>query len=112
MTEHAWLDPDEVTAALSGQAGVANAGVVESKRIAAATFVERVRPDLFVEGTFTPPADVVEGAKLLVARLYSRIGSPAGVASFGELGAASVRSFDPDVDRLLQLGPYRKPVIG
>lgn len=54
----------------------------------------------------------VQGAVMLAARIVRRRNSPAGVESFGELGATYVSRYDPDVERLLELGPHRRPVIG
>lgn len=58
-----------------------------------------------------PPA-VVQGAVMLAARITRRRNSPAGVESFGELGATYVSRYDPDVEKLLGLGPYRPLVVG
>ena len=76
-----------------------------------------MRPDLFrvVGGEAQTPdavdhADVVFGAQLLTARYWARRGSPTGLASFGEFGAAAVVRLDPDVERLLGVGRYAKPV--
>lgn len=57
-------------------------------------------------------ADVVHGAVMLAARIVRRRNSPAGVESFGELGATYVSRYDPDIDRLLGLGEYRRIVVG
>lgn len=56
--------------------------------------------------------DVVEGATMLAARLFRRKNSPAGVESFGSLGAAYVMRNDPDIGMLLQLGPWAPPSVG
>lgn len=103
--------------------GGPEAAAVESSRKAACAFVERARGDLFVgtdtdaDGvpdvfTFTPGDDVVKGALLLTSRLYARKGTPAGIATFGELGAATILRTDPDVQMLLGLGRYATPRIG
>ncbi len=57
-------------------------------------------------------ADVVQGAVMLAARLTRRRNSPAGVESFGELGATYVSRYDPDLDRLLGLGAHRRLIVG
>lgn len=57
-------------------------------------------------------ADVVQGSVMLAARITRRRNSPAGVESFGELGATYVSRYDPDLDRLLRLGAYRRIVVG
>lgn len=56
--------------------------------------------------------DVVQGAVMLAARLTRRRNSPAGVESFGELGATYVSRYDADLDRLLGLGAYRRLIVG
>lgn len=88
---------------------------VEDVREAAADWIQDQRKDLFVtvgEGdaavtTFQPTPAVVQAAVLAAARLWSRMGSPAGLASFAEYGAAEVLRTDPDVTRLVRTG---KPV--
>ena len=62
-------------------------------------------------GTEWPEA-VEYGATLLGARLYRRRNSPAGVETFGQLGAVYVMRNDPDVAMLLKLGPYARPQVG
>lgn len=64
------------------------------------------------QADWTGVEDVVEGATMLAARLFRRKGSPAGVESFGSLGAAYVMRNDPDVAMLLQLGPWAPPSVG
>lgn len=91
-----------------------NAADVERKRLAAGSYVEDVRPDLFLGDppTFTPKSRVVAGAVLLTSRLYARKGSPLGVASFAEFGPADVIRYDPDIERMLGLGRHAGPVVG
>lgn len=60
----------------------------------------------------TWPERIVYGATMLAARLFRRKNSPAGVESFGQLGAAYVMRNDPDIAQLLQLGSYQQPQIG
>lgn len=69
-----------------------------------------VAGDLDADGAFAPYC--VLGACMLAARLYRRKNSPAGVESFGSLGAAYVMRNDPDIAQLLQLGSYTRPQIG
>jgi len=68
------------------------------------------RATVRVEGTFGWPAvpDPVKIATILHAqRIYTRFSSPAGVISFGDMGAIRVSKFvDPDVELLLT--PYRR----
>lgn len=54
----------------------------------------------------------VEGCTLLVARLFRRKNSPAGVEAFTDLGPVYVRRQDPDVAMYLGLGDWSGPVIG
>lgn len=108
-----WLASDEVAAQLKltpWTAGDSLPANVERHRLATAAYVERARRDLVVVDTFTPPADVVDGALLMVGRLVAREGSPQGLASFGEFGPAAVIRSDPDVERLLGVGRYGRPV--
>jgi hypothetical protein len=69
------------------------------------------RATVRVEATFGWPAipDAVREATILQAsRLYTRLSSPVGVVSFGDMGAIRVSRFaDPDVEMLL--APYRRP---
>lgn len=58
------------------------------------------------------PADVVEGALMLAARLHRRRNSPAGVEAFNEMGAIYVSRRDPDVAMLLGLGEWTPPRVG
>lgn len=58
------------------------------------------------------PERIVLGASMLAARLFRRKNSPAGVESFGQLGAAYVMRNDPDIAQLLALGSYQLPQIG
>ena len=68
------------------------------------------RATVRVEATFGWPEipDAVREATILQAsRLYTRLSSPVGVVSFGDMGAVRVSRFvDPDVEMLL--APYRR----
>lgn len=80
---------------------------------AAVEFVERVRPEFnYVNDPLTdappPSADLELGTLRLAGRWHTRRRSPDGLLQMAELGAARVPSFDPDIDRLLGLGRYRK----
>lgn len=86
---------------------------VERARQASAAYCERQRRDLaeaFAAGEVGP--DVVEAGVLGAARIYARKGSPAGIASYAEFGAAGILSYDPDVERLLGIGRYGAPEVG
>lgn len=56
------------------------------------------------------PHDVREACLLLAGRQFKRGDSLLGVAGFGDIGAITVRSVDPDVTALLQ--PYRRLAVG
>jgi len=68
------------------------------------------RATVRVVGMFGWPATPVavrEAAILQASRLYTRLSSPVGVVSFGDMGAIRVSRFvDPDVDMLLS--PYKR----
>lgn len=68
------------------------------------------RATVRVEGTFGWAAvpDAVNTACIFqAARIYTRFASPAGVVSFGDMGAVRVsRMLDPEVEALLS--PYRR----
>lgn len=51
------------------------------------------------------------GAIMLAARFLRRRNSPSGVEAVGDMGVAYVSRKDPDVAQLLEIGPYRKPVV-
>lgn len=53
-----------------------------------------------------PTTDVKRAVVIMVAALWERRKTPAGITAFGDSFVARVSRFDPDVDRLL--GPYRK----
>ena len=59
------------------------------------------------------PAGIVEGATMLVGRLWIRKDSPDGIAAVGDLGPVYVRRNDPDIAMLLEIGPdHRAPAVG
>lgn len=111
---------DQVTAAgvlswLKVDADSPQARVVERCRLAAAQYVEDVRRDLFDDQAppvFQPTDRVILAGMLATARLVDRVGTASGVA-FSELGGAGlILRYDPDVDRLLEIGPFAKPTAG
>lgn len=115
MSDHAWLPVDQVNAWLQLDPGDPQTAAAELCRVAAADHCERQRPDLFapVDGVLPPVGDrIVFAGVLAAARLYARRSSPAGLASFGEFGAAEVLRLDPDVSKLLGVGRYAPPVVG
>jgi len=58
------------------------------------------------------PATVTLGAQMLAKRLFRRRNTVSGVETFGDQGAVYVQRNDPDIAQLLQLGPYKKPMVG
>lgn len=111
---YSWLPGDKVKAALGRGMVDGTPEDLETARLAAAAFVEGRRRDLVWLDALPSevPADVWLGAVLLTNRLLARRGSPQGVAEVGEFGPAAVLRTDPDVERLLGLGRYGRPVIG
>lgn len=113
MADYPWLPELDALGYLDVAQGADQAADVERCRLAACAVVERQRPDLVdATGTFVPGDAVRHGTLLLVGRLYARKGSPQGVATFGELGAASILRHDPDVGQLIGVGRYAFPRIG
>lgn len=82
---------------------------------AAVGFVQRVRADVDFDGSDpdlpAPTSDLVLGTVRLAARWYTRRRSPAALLEMGELGSSRIPSFDPDIDRMLGIGRYRKSVF-
>lgn len=60
----------------------------------------------------SPSSDVVLGTLLQASRLYSRRRSPDGlVIDASELGSARVPSIDADIERMLGVGRWRRPMV-
>lgn len=62
-----------------------------------------------IVGTFgwaTVPTAIKQATILLAMRQFKRYDSPLGIAGFSDLGAVTVRSVDPDVEKLI--APFRK----
>lgn len=81
---------------------------------AAVVVVERVRSDLdytadpmLLDTVPRPDSDLVLGTIRLAGRWNARRRSPDGLVAMAELGTARVPSFDPDIERLLQIGRYQ-----
>lgn len=107
----AWLPLDTVLGHLRIESDSDDAAQVEQWRQGAAAWVQR-KLGVQDASTWQPTADVRQGAVLLCARLWSRRGTPAGLASFAEFGATAILRLDPDVERLLGLGRYGRPRVG
>lgn len=54
---------------------------------------------------FAPPADVILGAVMLAARWHARRGSTLGTTGYPEFGSGLIMRHDPDIGRMLRLGP-------
>lgn len=62
---------------------------------------------------FTPPADVILGAVLLASRWHARRGTQLGTMGYAELGGVeTILIQDPDIRRLLRMGPLGRFVFG
>lgn len=61
---------------------------------------------------YAPDAEVYQGAVMYAARLLRRRNSPAGVETYGDLGATFVAKYDPDIDRALHTGSFTPPGVG
>lgn len=115
--DYVWLPQATVDEFTGRQTGV-DATRAALARTAAARWVERARPDLvdaFTASTVVENLvddDIVLGSAMLAARLYSRKGSPDGLAGYSEFGAARISRTDPDIERLLGLGRHAPPRIG
>jgi hypothetical protein len=66
-------------------------------------------------GPFSPLPDVPSSVRLgtvrLAGRWYIRRRSPDGLISSADFGASRIPSFDSDIERLLKIGRYAKPVV-
>ncbi|MDV8003852.1 hypothetical protein [Rhodococcus sp. IEGM 1318] len=63
------------------------------------------------KGTEFPYRHVYAGV-MLAARIYRRRNSSSGVESMGDLGPVYIQRNDPDIAMLLEIGSYRKPMVG
>ena len=57
------------------------------------------------------PADAYQGMLMLAGRLWERRNSVAGVQAFTEMGPSYVARYDPDIERLLGVGPWLPPAV-
>lgn len=79
---------------------------------AAVAFVERVHADRYTftgiptEALPSPGSDVELGTVRLAGRWFTRRRSPDGLVVSTEFGSTRIPSFDPDIERLLQVGRY------
>lgn len=69
----------------------------------------QICPRLREKGVTDWPADVLEAATMLAHRLWTRRASPTGVTAFTDAGPSYVGRYDPDIERLLQVGAWLRP---
>jgi hypothetical protein len=128
-----WLAPSDVSDWLT-QSGAAPADMDRITRVCAAVEpqVQDARPDrwvypvppaallraareaavpLAVEGTYVPDAEVYQAAVQLAARVVRRRNSPGGLESMAE-SVMYVSKWDPDIQRALRQGPWRRAQVG
>ncbi|AKI28621.1 hypothetical protein GMA5_7 [Gordonia phage GMA5] len=100
--------------AVAGWLKVPEGALGEAERAHIAEVVPAVNSWIGTFRDITPPAPahIVRGAVMLAGRIVRRRNSPAGIESFGDLGATYVARWDPDINMLLGLGGYRELVIG
>lgn len=113
MTGPVTTDYPATVDAVAGQLGVPDGTKGDKERAHIAVVVPAV--NAFVREIHTGDdlaPDIVQGAVMLAARITRRRNSPGGIESFGELGPQYVSRFDPDIEKLLKLGPWRKLVVG
>lgn len=58
-----------------------------------------------------PDAAVYLGTIRLASRWHTRRRSPDGLVEMAELGSSSVPRVDPDIERMLKIGRYRRAVF-
>ena len=114
-----WLRPDDVRAWLRLDAGADDA-LVSACSAAVEPQVERARADQWVTvitaehdetSTYTPDAEVYQAAVMLAARLYRRRNSAGGIELFAE-SVTYVSKYDPEIERALRIGSWRRAAIG
>lgn len=114
MADDTWLEPSIVRAVLGSVVASVDdvdlVGVIPGVR----TWVEDKRRDLLAgdPAVFTPGADVVLGAAMLVWRTVDRRRSPVGIVGTSEDGYAGIVRDDPDIARYLGIGAAGRFVFG
>lgn len=103
-----WLPAARVRRWLKKAAGTD----VEDVRLPAADYTETLAVGIDFTDPTAVPERIIQAGVLIAARLSARQGSPAGLASYAEFGAVEVLRTDPDVARLLELGPFAPPRVG
>jgi len=91
-------------------------GVLQVQLDAALAFAREVRSDL--NWSADPDSDLPApsathelGVIRLAGRWFIRRRSPDALIQSADTGASRIPSVDPDIERMLGLGRYRKPVI-
>lgn len=108
-----WLSADLAKAMVEGTAPT-NSTAWEADVDAACAWVEKRRSDLLIgdPAVFTPGADVKLGTAMYALRLYTRRTSPLGASQNTEWGGSEILRQDPDIAKLLGIGPDGPPVFG
>jgi hypothetical protein len=118
-----WLDPADVRRWLRDNAQPPANDDLELDRVCRQTeiHVEKVRGDAWYPSdpqtdppteVYLPDAEIMQGAIMYAARMLRRRNSPAGVETYGGLGATFVARYDPDIDRALRTGAFTPPGVG
>jgi hypothetical protein len=84
---------------------------VQSARPDRWVYVLPVPPDIPESATYVPDAEVYQAGVQLAARLVRRRNSPGGLESFAE-SLVYVSAYDPEIQRALRQGPWRRPLVG
>ena len=66
----------------------------------------------FVVPLPVPGHRICLGAIRLAGRWYNRLKSPDGLVDLGDAGSTRIPSIDADIEQMLGIGRYRKPMIG
>jgi len=119
---HTWLDPADVTAWLTVNAGGSGYPGPQVERVCVQTekYVQRCRPDQYVTDpdvpdaapVFTPDGEVYQGAVMYAARELRRRNSPTGSEAWADGGASFVSKYDSDIERALRTGTWTRPGVG
>lgn len=116
--EPSWLRPDHVRAWLRLPADL-DADLLAACSAAVEPQVQRYRPDQWIvtitaEGetrVYQPDPEVYQAGVMLAARLYRRRNSAAGIETFAD-SILYVAKYDPEIERALRSGSWRRAVIG
>jgi hypothetical protein len=121
-----WLVPADVAVWL--QLKAPDASTTELLAVCSAAVepqVERARPDMRVfydpddpnppdppppgwPVVFTPDAEVYQAAVMLAGRLFRRRNSPGGIEAVADIGGLYVSRYDPEIERALHTGAWRR----